>query len=387
MTGEAAAVRRRTVFYIEGYDPRGPAHYHALYRDEAARQASVNGLALTVGSRRRIDAIRSFWDVRSADTETRYVFLRYDDIMRARWSKTDAEVIGEIGRLAWAFLTQGVYAGMWRHAPRFLVLSLLAPFLLCVGLLASLAIGLAAGLFVNVYLAPILAILAMAGLLRLRRRYEHVLPAFWIGRACAFAAEQGAGRTADMDRRIDAFADHIVSAMQDGTCDEILVIGHSLGAQIGVAVCARVLARVKDGSARLSFLTLGQTIPLLALQRRASGFRHELATLAADRRLVWIDVSSRVDGVCFPLADPLAVCGLTQPDPAHPRPRLFSARFHTLFSPATYRRMKWDLYRNHFQYLMATERQGLYDYFRITAGPLALADHFGEPHPCATGHA
>ena len=35
---------RRTVFYIEGFDPRGPSHYYSIYRDEAAKQARVNGL-------------------------------------------------------------------------------------------------------------------------------------------------------------------------------------------------------------------------------------------------------------------------------------------------------------------------------------------------------
>ena len=39
--GGAAAVKRRAVFYIEGYDPRGPSHYHGLYRDEAAKQAKL----------------------------------------------------------------------------------------------------------------------------------------------------------------------------------------------------------------------------------------------------------------------------------------------------------------------------------------------------------
>ena len=29
-------VSRRTVFYIEGFDPRGPSHYYSIYRDEAA---------------------------------------------------------------------------------------------------------------------------------------------------------------------------------------------------------------------------------------------------------------------------------------------------------------------------------------------------------------
>ena len=53
----AATVARRTVFYIEGYDPRGPSHYHTLYTEEAAKQCAVNGAPLIVGPLRQIDAI------------------------------------------------------------------------------------------------------------------------------------------------------------------------------------------------------------------------------------------------------------------------------------------------------------------------------------------
>ena len=35
-----ATVKRRTVFYIPGFDPRGPVHYYRLYTAEAAKQAA-----------------------------------------------------------------------------------------------------------------------------------------------------------------------------------------------------------------------------------------------------------------------------------------------------------------------------------------------------------
>ena len=50
-----------------------------------------------------------------------------------------------------------------------------------------------------------------------------------------------------------------------------------------------------------------------------------------------------------------------------------------LFSPAAYRRMKRDFYRLHFQYLMASELTGDYDYFLITAGDKTLAQRYLDP--------
>ena len=376
MGAETTAVRRRTVFYIEGYDPRGPGHYHGLYRDEAAKQAAVNGVALKVGPRRKIDAIQSGWDVTSDTTETRYVFLRYDDIMRARWPKTTGSLLREIARYTWAFATRGVYAGMWRHFKPILFFGTAAPMLVLILVLAALAGGLVAGAFggLAVGLAVTAVLLAAAWLAR--PRIEKYLAAFWIARICAFCGDQGLGRTPDMDQRIIAFADRIRAEWETGAIQELLVVGHSIGSQVGVEVLARVLENPASGAARLSFLSLGQTIPLVGFQPPAEKFRRALQAIAADPRLDWVDVSARADGLCFPQIDPLRVCGIAQPDPARPRPRLVSPRYHTMFDGRTYRKMKRDFYRTHFQYLMATEKPGQYDYFLITAGPRLLGDRF-----------
>ena len=58
MSGEAKLtetppVRRRTVFYVAGFDPKGPAFYHDIYRREAPLQAAINGMQITVGERAR----------------------------------------------------------------------------------------------------------------------------------------------------------------------------------------------------------------------------------------------------------------------------------------------------------------------------------------------
>jgi hypothetical protein len=49
-----------------------------------------------------------------------------------------------------------------------------------------------------------------------------------------------------------------------------------------------------------------------------------------------------------------------------------------LMDPATYARVKRDWTRMHFQYLMAGDRLGRYDYFKIIAGPLRLQDRYAD---------
>lgn len=376
---EESTVKRRKVYYIEGYDPRGPSHYHTLYRDEAEKQAALNGLKLAVGPRRRAGRYSSGWSVSAPATETTYVFLRYDDLMRARWSKTNVQVLREIGYFTWLFLRQGVFAGMYRHSRLMLFFALSAPGLVVSAVLLAVLTGAIAAAHVHAVIAAVIGVAILAGFLALRPRIENRVPAFWLARICAFIADQGNGKAADIEARIDAFAAEVGAALGDPQIDEVLVVGHSVGSHVGVSVCARALEGAAQSGRRLSFLSLGQTIPLLGLQPGAVAFRAELARAAADPRLDWVDVTAPMDGLCFPLTDPLRACGLEQPDPSSPKPRLLSARYVKLFSPAAYRRMKRDFYRLHFQYLMASELPGEYDYFLITAGDKTLAQRYLDP--------
>jgi len=49
-----------------------------------------------------------------------------------------------------------------------------------------------------------------------------------------------------------------------------------------------------------------------------------------------------------------------------------------MFSPDTYKAVKKDLFRVHFQYIMAAEQLTDYDYFAITAGPLKLTSRYPD---------
>lgn len=368
---EAGTVKNRVVFYIEGYDPRGPAHYHRLYRDEAAKQQAINGLALKVGPRRNVDGIESQWDVTAGETRTTYRFLRYDDIIRARWSKTTPAVLNDILRYSGAFIRRGVFAKVLVTSwPMFLTITL-APGLLLLAVVIALLVFAIAALFTKAAWAALIALAAFIGMIALRPLLEPRSNALWLARVFAFTADQGDGKAADMEIRLDVFAARIAAALDDPSVDEVLLVAHSVGAHLGVAAAARAM-KSAGPSARLSLLTLGHVIPLLGLQPGAETFRQELIAVAHNPRTAWIDISAAIDSACFPLTDPVAASGLPQAS----SPKLVSARFPKLFSPESYRALKRDFSRTHFQYLMAAEIAGDYDYFLITAGDKTLAQRF-----------
>lgn len=83
-------VKQRHVFYLSGFDPKGPAHYHRLYADEAAKAAALGGYTVQVGKRRKLSEHAAGWSVEyrgpgtadSGPVHTEFEFLRWDDIVR-----------------------------------------------------------------------------------------------------------------------------------------------------------------------------------------------------------------------------------------------------------------------------------------------------------------
>lgn len=164
-----------------------------------------------------------------------------------------------------------------------------------------------------------------------------------------------------------------------GDFDEVLVVGHSSGAHLAISILADLLRQgLPDGSATLSFLSLGQVVPMVSFLPEAKRLRADLCYMAAQDRVAWVDVTAPGDGCAFALCDPVAVTGVAPP--AKRWPLVMSAAFTQTLSTARWAELRWRFFRLHFQYLCAFDRPGDYDYFRITAGPLTLWQRYaGRP--------
>jgi hypothetical protein len=176
--------------------------------------------------------------------------------------------------------------------------------------------------------------------------------------------------------REEDFASRIAAALV-GDVDEVLVVGHSSGATIAVSVLARLVREEIAGDGErpaLALLTLGQSIPMVSFLPEARQLRADLRLLSEQKHLAWVDVSAPGDGCSFALADPVAVSGVGRE--GKPWPLVVSAAFTQTLAPETLRRLRRRYFRLHFQYLCAFDRPADYDYFRITAGSLTLAERF-----------
>jgi pimeloyl-ACP methyl ester carboxylesterase len=384
-------VRRRKVFYVSGYDPRGPLWYHGIYRRNAARQAELSGMRIEVSRREKSGGDVVTWKIDAEtdgiETATDYSFLRWDDIVRSYWPRGS--------RLAW--LTFGVVLTFVRHGvlgrvlrtswPTFICGVLPSSFVLALGL-AVMLVGLAVGYALSVLAGwpgwtswPIAAAAAVPGTIYGTRVLDRKFSIHWLTRIYAFNIRQVHRRAPELDRRLDAWAALVADAAGSGEWDEVLVVGHSTGAQAAVSLLARALKLKPDlgsGGCQVSLLTLGGSIPMLAWWPQSQWFRDELARVAQQPGLDWIDFTIAQDGACFALHDPVESSGIAHPEGAEPKPKLLSAKLFDLYSPEAFQAVRHNWYQVHFQYLMAGERLGEYDYFAITAGPLTLPERYGH---------
>jgi hypothetical protein len=379
-------VRRRHVFFLSGFDPKGASYYHGLYRKEATQQGAVTGARYEIGPRTRCDGGNTVWPVRAETdgrvTQTNFEYVQWDDIVRAHWPRTGWQVlIGSLRGYRAALASPSALRKVWHTSRRTLVaLAYPAAFWLLASLLGA---GIAAvlGLLLTWLLPPAAAwSLAAMGALAVwwgALAWERKLNTSWLLRIYQFAGDWRAGRTPQLQERLDRLADDIVRRLAEPEVDEVLLIGFSVGSLLAASAAARVqriAAREGVDLTRLSMMTLGHCIPLLGLMAGANTYRAELASLGRPPKLRWVDFSSLTDWGSFALVDPLALClgpaGTERPY----GPRMASPRFHMMFDAADYARIVRDKRRIHLQYLMAGRRPAHYDYFAITAGPVPLAE-------------
>ena len=396
---EAAIVKRRRVFFISGFDPKGPAHYQAVYDQESQKQAALGGYKIEVEPAKRRGKIATIWEITAQfdgrSVQTQYEFLRWDDIMRKHMQVENPPFLVTMFITYWLYATNGVLWKMLKISyPPFIAAIYPALILIALAVIGLAATGVVCWALIGMFglaewLAVPIAALCFAALIWFARRLEKTLPFLWPVHVYNFAAAQVRGDVEEIEARIDHFAGRITEYIATSKDDEVLIVGHSNGTSIALSALAKALQRdpgLADHHPKVSFLTLGQSILMVSLLPKAEQFRRELQLVAGDNGVDWIDLTAPRDGACFALVDPVAASGLQPQGAIHEaKPKLLSVPISDLFSPQTWKKTlhrRW--LRIHFQYFMAYEKPTPYDYFAITAGPLTLADRY-RSFPSKTG--
>ncbi len=385
-----AHVRRRRVFYIPGYDPLPPRRYRELYRKESAAQAAISGYDIALKPKTAGDPYG--WHVTAridgVATETDIEVLVWSDIVQTSMASGIAATYLQLIRTAWTYIATGT---LWRlmRLRKGPVIAALYPVAM---LLGQLALALLAALMIYrlvtlVADGPVLRVgVAMAAalaawqILKWFKARDGRFYAYYLMHDYAFSARWRGANPPELEQRIAEFGERIAETLRSDA-DEVLVVGHSSGAHLGVSVLAGLIraGRVPPDGPALSFLTLGQVVPMVSFLPEADRLRADLRCLAARDELTWVDVSAPGDSCAFALCDPVTVSGVAPQDKKWPL--VLSAAFTRTLSPERRKGLRWRFFRLHFQYLCAFDRPGDYDYFRITAGPVTLGARYAGRAP------
>jgi len=364
-------IESRLVFHFGGYDPVSPTKTYQRFVRELVRFQKTWSVTSSATAP-LIATDRTEWGIVSHGpnwrVETDHQLFRWDDIMagyadRPVWWRLP------MGLLAFAdFSFGGAFWGYartnWRYALFFLYPYLLLLMIavtssyigeLAVRMSGSIAIGIAAGVLalIAAYLGP--------------GRWTYLPLALddWI-----FSRAYIRRGDPELERRLDAVAEEILAADHARSVDEILLLGHSLGAVLAVDVLDRALRRSPDlGSRgpRLALVTVGSSILKIGLHKAASRLRDALALVSQSSSVFWVDYQALTDVMNFYKRDPVRECGL-QPTG---RPVVRTVRIRHMLESATYRRVRRNLYRVHCQFVSGNERRAAYDYFMFICGPLS----------------
>ncbi len=390
-------VTRRRVFYIPGYDPIHPRRYRELYRKESASQAGISGYDIAL--KPKTGGASYGWHVDatidSCATQTEFDVLVWSDIVRDSMETSIPATYVQLMRTAWVYISTGALRRLMRlrkgpviaalYPVGMLILQALIAMLVAWGTYNAVLFGLRTVLQTGILSSALLhhcvgiaaALWIAARVLLWFKALDNKLFAYYLMHDYAYSAASRGANPPELEARIAEFGSLITEALQ-GDYDEVLVVGHSSGAHLGVSILADVIrgGNVSGTGPTLGFLSLGQVVPMVSFLPDAHRLRADLHFLSARSELAWVDVTAPGDGCAFALCDPVSVSGVA---PANKRwPLVFSAAFTQTLAPETWAKLKRRYFRLHFQYLCAFDRPKDYDYFQITAGPVTLRARYQD---------
>ncbi|OAF15820.1 hypothetical protein AXW67_15455 [Bradyrhizobium neotropicale] len=367
-----APVAKRLVFHVGGYDPitpsASPQRRFVREIERFQRTWSVEAIVDDL----RDSADQSRWNVTTTGpnwrVETDYHLVRWDDVID-RFSRRSIASRIPLGLLAFLeFVSAGTLwrylQSNWRYAFFFLypfvMFGVLTAAAVLIGVLAfritsSIPVAIGGGLF------------GFAAVLAGPWRWLNLGNLFddWI-----FSREYIRRGNSEIEQRLDRLAAELVNAANNSAADEILVIGHSLGAVLAVDLLDRAL-KLDPALGRdkipVTFLSVGSSILKIGLHPKAIRFRTTVERVAKSRAIFWGDYQALVDPLNFYKSRPMGDMGLSIENEATVR----VVKLSRMLDHEIYQRIRFNFFRLHCQFVSGNDRRTSYDYFMLTCGPVS----------------
>lgn len=370
-------VTRRAVFFIGGYDPKTPEAFFGRMGKEVLRFDALWGATTSISDLRcETDSatveLSSYNLSEGWSTRSDFTFLALDTIVLSDFSRPLPSRLVRYLSAFTGFIVEGGALRFFRKAWRF-GLYFLYPFLTVaafalMGVMATMMLSGWLG-FVSIAIG-LLVFFAALSILGKRWSTTHLMD-LW-----SFSFEFMRGRRPDSEALLQGFAGQIIQKVQSERYDEIILIGHSTGGMLILDVAARCLLldeRFSQRAPRVSLLTLGSTALKAGYCKTARDFRQRVNSLVSDPHLQWVEIQCLTDPINFYKTDPVKEMNLPKPAKVD-FPLIRTVRMKDMLQPDSYRRIKRNFFRVHYQYVFGNTKACWYDFFQICCGPTPLDD-------------
>lgn len=372
-------VARRHVFHIGGYDPILPDTQLNRFRRSLGSFQKTWGVTSRVSSEPQCSQVSATWQAESAgpnwNTVTSYEMLRWDDLIlmdhqRSMPSRLAAGMVTLMDWIVTGTLFRFVLSS-WKYAGFFLFPYLWVAAFLIAG--AGVGVGLAWLLGLHGAAAWGVGIVAAGAVFGgLLHRYGWKKPINHVFDDWIFSRQFVYGKRPLMDRRVDEFAAAIVARAKKADVEEIVIVGHCLGAALVMEAVSRALKLDPDlprHGPTICVLTVGATIPKFALHPAGTSVRAATQAVANEPLIRWAEYHARDDAISFYRFDPVTLKRVSR-ERGDGRPNIRRVQMHNMMSPESFKRHRFNFMRLHYQMVMGNDQRALYDYCMIICGPL-----------------
>src|ERR1700728_1589249 len=371
-------VKARHVYHLAGFDPIDAGALHRRFARQLELFQHTWKVEATLSELHRSDdRSRAWWTVnaRAANWDVKAVheIMLWDDIVRNDFARPLVVRLFKAVLAYFDFVTTGTMSRYSAASKRYAVFfhfpfALLALFAICAAFFGWLLM----------YLSDFAGIAAIAAG-SLAGWVVFVILLQWPGRRWrvlqllddwSFARAYLHNLRPDLDARLDRFAETLIARARD-PLDEIVIVGHSLGAMLAIDVISRTLGRDPDFGRRVSIclLTVGATIPKFALYAKADRIRHMIARVTAEPLIAWAEFQAREDSISFYKFDPVSLRPIGY-DRLDGKPLIRCVHVRDQLQPETFIRYRHNALRVHYQSVMANEKRAPYDYYLMVCGPV-----------------
>ena len=366
-------IKNRAVFFIGGYDPKSPEAFYDRLDKEAGRYEILRNVEVDGGEIKTRNTVtkRTFETRHDGSTvQTDFQFVSLDDIVLKDFDQTFLIRLRRYLNTFSDYMISGTGFAFINHAWRFSLYFFYPFIMLLVGTLASAAVASMiwnSGVSLAWLTAPVIFLATFSAFIQMIAKKYFVLHLMDLW---SFSRDFIYRSRADIDEKLQSVSAVVAHAANSGDYDEIVLVGHSTGGALILDVAYRAIHQLNKRATSITVLTVGSTALKIGLHPKADWFRQQIQALNDDSRLHWVEYQCRTDLINFFNTHPSELMRVSNAS----KPNIHAIRIKHMIGDKTYKRIKRNFFRVHYQFVFGNTKHYHYDFPDICFGSIALTN-------------